>query len=164
MKTNRPGPHPVSQPQSEVSTQETTVLSSDNNLLLPKVIKFAVLRETTYLQTKPTILYLPTYLQTTLKRQKTTTQLGKTLRRFFKMAGFDDHKYMLFLDRKLYLATVQLQAERGLAQSFAAPRGSVCAVDNVEGCACGVAWSAFVVGAHQLDLFWLLLPRFFRFN
>jgi hypothetical protein len=36
------------------------------------------------------------------------------------MTGFNDHKYMLFLDRKLYLATVNLQAERGLGKSFSA--------------------------------------------
>ena len=32
--------------------------------------------------------------------------------------GFSEHKYMLFLDRILYSATVRLQADRGLGRSF----------------------------------------------
>ena len=36
------------------------------------------------------------------------------------MGGFTGHQYMLYLDRKLYLATVNLQAERGLGKAFSA--------------------------------------------
>ncbi len=32
--------------------------------------------------------------------------------------SFNDHKYQIFLDRKLYLAAIQLQAERGLGKSY----------------------------------------------
>jgi hypothetical protein len=31
---------------------------------------------------------------------------------------FSDHQYRIFLDRKLYLATIQLQADRGLGKSY----------------------------------------------
>lgn len=31
---------------------------------------------------------------------------------------FSDHQYRVFLDRKLYMATIQLQAERGLGKSY----------------------------------------------
>lgn len=33
---------------------------------------------------------------------------------------FSEHRYMLCLNRKLYLATVKLQAERGLGRSYSA--------------------------------------------
>ena len=33
---------------------------------------------------------------------------------------FNEHKYMLFLDRKLYTAAIKLQADRGLGHSFSA--------------------------------------------
>jgi len=36
------------------------------------------------------------------------------------MGGFQGHKYVLFFNRKLYLATVRLQAERGLGKSYSA--------------------------------------------
>ena len=36
------------------------------------------------------------------------------------VSSFDDHKYLLFLDRKLYLSTIQLQAKLGLGKSFSA--------------------------------------------
>lgn len=36
------------------------------------------------------------------------------------MVGFTDNQYRLFLDRKLYMAVVRLQAERGLGKSFSA--------------------------------------------
>ena len=35
-------------------------------------------------------------------------------------SGFKDHVYRLYLDRKLYLATIKLQAELGLGKSFSA--------------------------------------------
>lgn len=34
--------------------------------------------------------------------------------------SFTDHHYRLMLDRKLYLATIQLQADKGLGKSFSA--------------------------------------------
>jgi len=34
--------------------------------------------------------------------------------------GFTDHHYRLMLDRKLYLATIRLQADKGLGKSFSA--------------------------------------------
>jgi len=34
--------------------------------------------------------------------------------------SFNDHHYRLYLDRKLYLATIQLQAKMGLGKSFSA--------------------------------------------
>ena len=36
------------------------------------------------------------------------------------MVGFNDHSYRMFLDRKLYLATVKLQADHGLGKSYSA--------------------------------------------
>jgi len=36
------------------------------------------------------------------------------------MGAFADHAYRLFLDRTLYLATIRLQAERGLGKSYSA--------------------------------------------
>ena len=36
------------------------------------------------------------------------------------MRGFSDHKYLLYLNRKIYIAIVKLQADQGLGKSYSA--------------------------------------------